>query len=258
MNTLLSALSSDTVLAIVVTCLVLIGLVVFIVLSILQKKNKLTGNTASHMSRINGRLSSFGEMVRLKMIENPVKGEVALYWTVVVLEVAGASLYLVCEILNKTYSLNFLKMIVYLAFIVFMIVFHIRYAPNVPYYYEYDPMLFSYSVLALFFALIDFVTGLVNGSVIFSLLYFVGNLLFFGIIFITRFSKDEFKLRSLLVYLGAIIIGITDIINFCVYVPSNPLVLIMTLIRTLASIALNVLLLYFYDDFDFIKKLFRK
>lgn len=258
MNILISSLSSDTVLAIVVTSIVIIGLMVFIVLSLLQKHNKLTGNTALRMSRINGRLSSFGEMIRLKMIENPVKGEVALYWTVVVLETAGASLYLVCEILNKTYSLTFLKMIVYLLFIIFMIVFHIRYAPNVPCYYDYDPMLFSYSVLSLFFAFIDFVTGLVNGNVIFSLLYFVGNLMFFGTIFFTRFIKDEFKPRSLLVYLGASIIVITDIINFCINVQTEPLFLIASLIMTLSGIALNVLLLYFYDDFDFIKRLFRK
>lgn len=266
MNIILSALSKGTIGSIVITCIVAVAILVFVVLSALNKKGKLNGKISIITDGANNRLQAFGVGVKSRLFNKTPR--TILYWVVLVLLFVSAVFGLALEISAGYYSLNFLVNLIYIGFILTMIVFDVSFSPVAPYYYEYKPILFSYSAVKLFFGIIDYCTSLANANYLFSTLNFVGELLFFGVIFITRFAKSEFKPRDLLVYLGSAFLIIVPFVSFVFSIVSFAknsgsaidlsVSVINSTISLLANISVTVLLTYFYDRFDFIKRLFKK
>lgn len=260
MKIVLSALGSNTITAISITCLVAVAIIVYVVLSVLAKRGKLNGKTAAVIQNYNNRLSSFGTVAKSKLTDGSKIS--ILYWSVLALQTLSAILLLTMEIIEGYYSLSFLKSLLYIGFILFMIVFNVTYSPIAPYYYEFKPMLFSYSAVTLFFAIIEFCVNIANGAIVFPLLTFAGELLFYGVIFATRFCKKEFKPRDLLVYLGAAFLVTVPTVNYFWALGVGSLTMALPIVTStvgwLAGVLVVVLLIYFYDGFSFLKKLFGK
>lgn len=266
MNIILSALSKLTIASIVITGLVAVAISVYVILSVLNKKGKLNGKISLTIDGFNNGFHEFGIGVKSKLFSK--SSRVILYWTVIVLLFVSAVFGLAVEISVGSYSLNFLIDIVYIGFILAMIVFDMSFSPVAPYYYDYKPVLFSYSAVKMFFEIIDYCTALANGNYLFSTLSFVGNCLFFGVIFITRYAKKEFKPRDILVYSGSAFLIIVPIASYIVGVvsfvrnfeatASMTISIIHSTIDLLASVSVTVLLTYFYDRFDFVKRIFKK
>lgn len=259
MQSLILALSARTISSIVITCLILALILAFVIIWLLWKKNKIGGKMDGFMYKTTNYFSGMGRQVKSKLITNYSKGEKALYWTVLSAGLLSSILELCFEISMGYYTMTFVRSVFFLCMITLMIAFNARYAPVSPYYYEYNPTLFFYSAISLFFAVLDFFMGFGSARAIgIGVPMFVGNLMFFGTIFFTRYSKTVFQARDILVYVGALIIAIMNIISFGTSVFSIPLYVVVNVIGLIYNVGMVVLLTFFYDGFAFAKRLFKK
>lgn len=259
MQLLSAQLNTRTISSIVITCLILAVILAFFIIWILWKKNKINGKMDGFMYKTTNYFSGLGRQAKRKLITNQSKGELALYWIVLISGLLSAILSLSYEIYLGYYTMNFLRSLLFIAMLILMISFNFRYAPVAPYYYEYNPSLFIYSAISLFFAILDFFMGFgsVNAMAI-GIPMFFGNLLFYGTIFLTRYAKNYFKPRDILVYVGAGIIIITQIVSFGIASFIVPLYVITNIFGLIYSVGIIILLTFFYDGFSFLKKLFKK
>lgn len=260
MYLLLAKISARTISSIVITCIV-VGLILsFLIVWLLWYKNKIHGNLDSFMYKFTNTIKGLNRQIGYKLRSNQSKKELALYWTVLSSGIISAILSFAIEICLKYYSLGLLRNIFFLVFLVFMISFNHRYPPTGAYYYEFNPTLFFYSAVSLFFALLDFFIG-IDGTLktaMLCLLPLVGNILFFGTIFFTRFAKTKFKPRDILVYVGAVIIIASNIVNFSLCITTNPLFIISNIFGLIYNIGIMVLLTLFYDGFYWLNRILRK
>lgn len=258
MRILLCALSGNTILAIVVTCILATLTIAFSVVYLLWKKNKITGRADAKMCACNTFFIAFGQEAKNKFLKSK-KFELIIYWFVVVVGIVNLALNFSWECINNYYSLNLVRNIFFLLMLLLMICFNHKLAPIQPYYYDYNPALVAYSGITMLFALIDLGKSLSSGfldSIMFGSFWFIGNILFYGTIFLTRFSKNEFKPRDLLVYLGAFIVIVVDIVYFFLYLNIPALLLAQSFFEMVYSIAIIILFVYFYDSFDLVKRIF--
>lgn len=259
MNLISAKLSSGTIVSIIFTCLILAVLLAFFIVWILWKKNKIDGKLDVFMQKTMSFFSGSARQAKSKLVTNTSKGELALYWIVLASGLLSAIFLFAYEIQAGFYTMGFLRSLFFVGLLVFMITFNSRYAAIEPYYYDLNPMLFVYSGVSLFFAVLDFFMGL--GSLVsfgVGLPMFIGNLMFFGTIFVTRYAKKEFKPRDIFVYVGAVIIIIIDIVSFAIASFLNPLFVVWNVVSLIYNVAIMVLLTFFYDGFAFVKNLLSK
>lgn len=259
MSLLSAQLSSRTIASIVFTCLILAGLLVFLVFWILWKKNKLSGSSDAFMQKTANVFSGYARVAKSKLVTNTSKGELALFWIVLSSGLLSSIFLLAFEISMGYYTLGFLRGLFFVAMLLFMITFNFRRPAIEPYFYDHNPMLFFYSAVSLFFAILDFFMSF--GSIkAFGIAFpfFFGNILFFGTIFVTRFAKREFKLRDIFVYVGALIITIMHIVDFALSPFITGLEVVFDVLALINNISVIVLLTFFYDGFYFVKRLFAK
>ncbi len=259
MQLLLAKLSAGTISSLVFTCLIIAILLIFFIIWIMWKKNKITGKLDLFMYKTTNFFGGMRRQVNYKLITNASKGEKALYWTVLSSGLVSAVLLLSVEISSGFYTMTFVRSIFFLCMLVLMITFNAKYAPVSPYYYDYNPMLFFYSAISLFFAILDFFMGFgsVNAIAI-GVPMIIGEILFFGTIFFTRFSKTNFPPRDILVYIGGIIMFITQVASFAISSFVYPLHIITNIFGLIYNAGMIILLIFFYDGFISVKKLFKK
>lgn len=259
MQLLIGQMSSSTISSIVFTCLIVAILLAFFVVWILWKKNKVSGRIDGFMYKTTNYFHGMGRLVKNKLVTNSSKGEKSLYWIVLISGLLSAILSLAVEIYFGYYTMRFIRRVFFLFMIILMIVFNARYAPVAPYFYEYNPILFFYSAISLFFAVLDFFIGIgTSFNVGIDLPLFIGNILFFGTIFFTRFAKTNFQPRDIFVYVGALIIIVVQIISFALSAFVYPLVIFTGIFELIYSVGMMILLTFFYDGFGFVKKIFSK
>ena len=259
MSLLSAQMSSRTIVSIIFTCLVLAILLVFLVLWILWKKNKLKGGLDFFMGKAVNILAITARQTKAKFLKTRSKGELALYWTTISSGLLCAIFLLAFEISMGYYSLGFLRSLFFIIMLIYMITFNSRHAAVEPYYYELNYMLFFYSAISLFFAVLDFfmaVGSVASLGIAFPM--FIGNLLFYGTIFVTRYAKKEFKPRDIFVYVGAIILIIMHVVDFALSSFHTGLEIVFDIFALIHNISIMILLTFFYDGFSFVKRMFRR
>ena len=260
-NNIISSLSAQSILNLVVFCIIVAIIAIVCVMFTLWKKGKYSAK-GDFFRKLDLSLSQIIPACKAKLITNPAKAEMAFFWTVITLGIVDAVFGLVINALNSTFTIDFLLSLFFVCLLAFMMAIDYKLAPRYPYYYDYNPSLFMYSVLAMVFAFVNFVSAIASGywvSLLLGSLRFVGEVFFYGLFILRRFFKKEFKPLDLLIYIGAFLICAVSIASFALAVKAmTPLLLAYYIISTLYSVCVVVVVAYIYDKFDFIKKLFKK
>jgi|GEM_PF-4558798 len=261
MLTTLSALSSQSIFNLVVFGIIIVVLIAIAVVFSLWKKGKVRAKS-NFFFKMDGALKQITPMVKAKYLKNSNVPEACFLWIVALLGLTDAVLSLVTVISLKAFSLDFLLSLFFVILLVLLSALDYKLSASYPYYYDYNPSLLMYSIISLVLAFLNFVGKMSNGILLyflFGVIGFVGNVLLYGFIVLARFFKREFKPLDLIVYLGALLTVVYYSLIFGFYqITSDAYFLAANVISLAYSIGIVTIVLYVYDGFAFVKRLFKR
>ena len=255
------ALSANSIVNLVLFGLIVVFLSAIAIMYALWKKGKISSK-GNFFYKLDGAMRQLAPAWKAKFIDNYNVREKFLFWTVVCLGVVDAALSLVSVILVKEFSVGFLFSLLFVLLLVLLIITDYKLTPMYPYYYDYNPSLLMYAIISLVFGFVNFVQAVAAGYWLAFLLggiTFAGVVLLYGFITLRKFFKREFKYLDLLIYLGALILSALDVTSFALYgVYGGVLSIIAAAISLAYSLGVYAIILFVYDKFAFIKRLFGK
>lgn len=259
MENLFSALSSQSIFNLVIFGILVVLFATVLVMYALWKNGKYSSK-GNFFFKLDAVIKQVSPLVKQKYISNPLKKEATFLWIVVLLGVIDAMLSLTISIVAKQFSIDFMLSLFFVVMLVLLTSLDYKYPPVYPNYYEYNPSLSVLSVLYLVIGFVDFVTSLSSGVWLVFLIGFIGfagKVLLFGLLMLVKHFKREFKPLDLLIYVGALLVIISDSLYFAFFGNFSMVLLIVAASVSLAySIGVIAVILYVYDKFDFLKKLF--
>lgn len=258
------ALDGYSIFQLVILCILVVFLVVYIVLYSLWKKGKRFGYLESSFIRSQNLLSLLVPRFKFRFLTNTNKKEQSFYWMVVLLSFMSALLGFINDIVvNKIFTpIQLVFSLLFLGLLVSLLITDDSLAAVPPQVYPYNPSLVVYSIVFMFYELLNFIQALASGSlagVLFGLFFFMGYLLLYGGIILMRYIRKLFPLGTPLIYCGGVIISITTLVSLVINsIGTHPMTITCFVFSTLSEIATSIAIIYVYDHFELGKSICNK
>lgn len=264
MEHLLLALDGYSIFELVILCVFVVLLAVYFVLFSLWRKGKRFRYFESSFIRTQNLLSMLIPRFKYRFITGTSKGEQSFYWIVLLLNLITAVLSFVNDLVvnNVLTAIQLVFSLIFLGLLISLLITDDKLAAVPPQVYPYNPSLVVYSIVFLFYELLNFIQSLASGVlpvVLFGLFFFIGYLLLYGGIVLMRYIRKTFEIGHALIYSGGVVICITSVISMIINsLKANPLSVVVLVISTLCEIATSIAIIYVYDHFEWGRNLLSK
>lgn len=264
MENLLLALDGYSIFQLVILCVLVVLLVVYFVLFSLWRKGKRFRYFEASFVRTQNLLSLLIPRFKYRFITGTSKSEQSFYWIVLLLNLITAVLSFVNDlVVNNVFTpLQLVFSLIFLGLLISLLITDDKLAAVPPQVYPYNPSLVVYSIVFLFYELLNFIQALASGTlsvVLFGLFFFIGYLLMYGGMVLMRYIRKTFEIGHALIYCGCVVICFTSIISMIINsIRSNPLSVVVRVISTLCEIATSIAIIYVYDHFEWGRNLLSK
>ncbi len=262
MNLLMLALDGYSIFQLVILCILVILLVGYIVLYSLWKKGKkISPFFESSFIRSQNLFGLLIPRFKFRFITNTNKKEQGFYWSVILLGLLSALLGFVNDIVvNKLFTpIQLVFSLIFLCLLVALLITDESLAAVPPQVYPYNPSLVVYSIVFMFYEILNFIQALASGSlpgVLFGLFFFIGYLLLYGGVILMRYIRKVFPAGTPLIYCGGVIISITTLVSLVINsIGTHPITVISFVFSTLSEIATSIAIIYIYDHFEWGKSI---